>query len=256
MLHGILILGLSFGATISGADGAPGIEVLLVSDDLPQAERNDGATYLAQRTQLGSGNSERTGQAPSPPGGTARQEILLTGADEGEDHAVSSTAQDTRLLFTRTPGQDVQRVPQELPELVGETSLAIAPEIRGPERPDLAVAPDTRSALLAPYLDAWRHKVERVGTLNYPTVARSPGLRASPVLEVAISADGNLQRAVVSRSSGYPELDQAALQILKLASPFDPFPRELARERQLLRFAYEWQFEAGKATAGSVVAVP
>jgi protein TonB len=256
ILHGVLILGLSFGATIATSEGAPGIEVLLVSDDLPEADRNDTATYLAQRTQLGSGNSEHTGRAPSPPGAPASQELQTVGEDEGDENAVSSTARDARTMFSRTPGQDTARPSQELPELVGEPSLAVAPEIRGPERTDLAVAPDTRSAVLAPYLDAWRHKVERIGTLNYPTGARNPGIKASPVLEVAISSDGSLQTAVVSRSSGYPELDEAALQILKLASPFDPFPRELARERRLLRFAYEWQFESGRSTAASVVTVP
>ena len=54
--HGIVILGLSFGA--GGPSGAaPGMEVLLVTDDLPEAHRNDRATYLAQRTQIGSGNT-------------------------------------------------------------------------------------------------------------------------------------------------------------------------------------------------------
>ena len=43
---------------------------------------------------------------------------------------------------------------------------------RGPKREELWVTPDTRAATLAPYLDGWRRKVERVGTINYPTIAR------------------------------------------------------------------------------------
>ncbi len=51
--------------------GAPGLEVLIVSDDVPEARRNDTATYLAQRTQLGSGNAHRSrrghaARAPPP----------------------------------------------------------------------------------------------------------------------------------------------------------------------------------------------
>jgi protein TonB len=72
------------------------------------------------------------------------------------------------------------------------------------------------------------------------------------VLEVGINADGTLDRAVIRRSSGNPELDQAALAILKLASPFDPFPPELAAEHGVLRFAYEWQFVGGRSQRGSV----
>ena len=62
------------------------------------------------------------------------------------------------------------------------------------------------------------------------------------MLEVGIAADGKLDRGCHPPSSGDPELDQAALQMLKLASPFDPFPPELAREYRVLRFVYEWQF--------------
>src|SRR5689334_17054816 len=63
LLHGLLILGLTFNASAGSKSSAPGLEVLLVSDEVPEADRNDSATYLAQRTQLGSGNT----QAPVPP---------------------------------------------------------------------------------------------------------------------------------------------------------------------------------------------
>ncbi|TLY63441.1 MAG: TonB family protein [Gammaproteobacteria bacterium] len=128
--------------------------------------------------------------------------------------------------------------------------------LRGPKRDELWVTPDTRAATLAPYLDAWRRKVERVGTINYPTVARHLGVKASPVVEVGIAANGVLEKVVIRRTSGYPELDQAALAILKLASPFDPFPPELAHEYRVLRFAYEWQFVDGRVETGGVSVVP
>jgi protein TonB len=69
---------------------------------------------------------------------------------------------------------------------------------------------------------------------------------------VGIGVDGKLDRAVIRRSSGNAELDQAALEILKLSSPFDPFPPELARQYKVLRFAYEWQFSGGRAASGTV----
>src|SRR5256885_6193119 len=57
LLHGLVILGLTFSASAGDRGSAPGLEVLLVSDELPEADRNPSATYLAQRTQLGSGNT-------------------------------------------------------------------------------------------------------------------------------------------------------------------------------------------------------
>jgi protein TonB len=76
------------------------------------------------------------------------------------------------------------------------------------------------------------------------------------VLEVAVNASGVLEKAIIRTSSGYPDLDAAAIQILKLASPFDPFPPELSREYRVLRFAYEWQFTGGRVERGGVTAVP
>ncbi len=50
--------------TAGDAESAPGLEVLLVSDELPEARQaTTTATYLAQRTQLGSGNTARIGRA-------------------------------------------------------------------------------------------------------------------------------------------------------------------------------------------------
>jgi len=128
--------------------------------------------------------------------------------------------------------------------------------LRGPDRQGVLLAADTKAASLAPYLAVWRSKVERIGTLNYPAAARHLNSRTSPVVEVVISANGKLMGATIRRSSGYADLDQAALSILKLASPFDPFPADLAHERPVLRFAYEWQFVAGHLESGDLSAVP
>ena len=57
LVHGVIIVGVTFGGVKHDKPGAPGLEVLIVSDDVPEARRNDDATYLAQRTQLGSGNT-------------------------------------------------------------------------------------------------------------------------------------------------------------------------------------------------------
>jgi protein TonB len=66
------------------------------------------------------------------------------------------------------------------------------------------------------------------------------------VLEVAIRADGSLDSVTVRRSSGHRELDQAAVAIVRLAAPFDPFSTALRDRYPVLRFAYEWQFLNGR----------
>ena len=56
------------------------------------------------------------------------------------------------------------------------------------------------------------------------------------------------------RSSGSAKLDQAAVDILKLASPFDPFPKELSDRYRLLRFTYGWEFAGSSVGSGTVTA--
>ncbi|MGH8266801.1 MAG: energy transducer TonB family protein, partial [Steroidobacteraceae bacterium] len=202
-------------------------------------------------------------------------QLKHAGTPDGDSLAASGDmagAKGERVLTTTAWNTDVRyladtgstRASRDRPLLVDEPPVAEpGPEdesgpmqLRGPKRDELWITPDTRAAELAPYLDAWRRKVERIGTLNYPTAARTAGTSASPVVEVGIEANGILDRAVIRRSSGDPGLDQAALAILKLASPFDPFPPELAAKYRVLRFAYAWEFVGGRIRRGSVSAVP
>ena len=60
LLHAIIILGVTFSPPKSDAHGgAPGLEVILVGDKGPAVAHNRNAKYLAQRNQLGSGNTDR-----------------------------------------------------------------------------------------------------------------------------------------------------------------------------------------------------
>jgi periplasmic protein TonB len=124
--------------------------------------------------------------------------------------------------------------------------------LRGERVRELLVTPNTRESEVAIYLDSWKRKVERIGTLNFPAQMRQPGLSGSPVLEVAIRSNGVLEDILIRRSSGHKELDQAALAILKLSTPFDPFPQDLATRHDVLRFAYEWQFLGGALVDSAV----
>ena len=273
MLHAIVILGVTFTSSAGAGTGAPGLQVLLVSDELPESDANDAATYLAQRTQVGSGNTTKPvaprnrassmplpGQDGTPEGldlgpagksaGARNESVLTTRSWQANVHYTAEVGDtgDSR----KTPALIAEQ-PSDQPGPEDESGPA---QLTGPKRDELWITPDTRAATLAPYLDAWRRKVERVGTLNYPSAALARNTSASPVLEVAINASGVLEKAVIRTSSGYPDVDAAAIQILKLSSPFDPFPAELSREYRVLRFAYEWQFTGGRVERGGVTAVP
>src|SRR6267154_4302064 len=269
LAHGLIILGLTFNSSLGDKGGAPGLEVLLVSDEVPEADRNDSATYLAQRTQLGSGNTReavaprnRASSVPIPQqdGVTDGNALAPKGdvAGTDEERVLTTTGWSSRVQYLADEGSTGRSndrpllLDQQASEQPGPEDDQGPAELRGPKRDELWTTPDTKAAELAPYLDAWRHKVEHVGTIHFPAAARAVGPKANPVIEVGIRADGSLDKAEIRRSSGSDELDNAALQTLKLAAPFDPFPPDLARQHQVLRFVYEWQW----TRRGGVTAIP
>ncbi|HXH03758.1 MAG TPA: energy transducer TonB [Candidatus Competibacteraceae bacterium] len=101
------------------------------------------------------------------------------------------------------------------------------------------------------YLQAWLRKVERVGELNFPEAALGRPAVRCPVLEVALRADGSVASLRVTRPCQDPALTQAALRIVELAAPFAPFPPEMRRNYDVLRFERLWVFESGRFTAGN-----
>jgi protein TonB len=49
----------------------------------------------------------------------------------------------------------------------------------------------------------------------------------------------------VRRGSGTPELDRAAMQIVRLAAPYSPLPDNLRERMDVLHITRTWRFSAG-----------
>ena len=257
LFHGVLILGITFSEEIPSFSVRP-LEVVLVGPG-ESTEAPERARFIAERSQQGEGGgpdgetviagSLSTGapidnagtpegraleQPPPDPGVEAAEVIASPGAAEQRVHSVKDAGERAQEL----------RIQARLMH-VTEASAVLAPDegrphVDGPRERTVAV--DTQEALFAGYLAAWKQRVEQLGTINFPDAARRAGLAGSPVLEVAIAADGTLREIIVVRSSKEKLLDQAALRILRLAAPFEPFPEAMRREYDVLRFVYEWRF--------------
>ncbi len=275
LFHLIVILGVSFTAAASrDAGDLRTLEVLLVSDALPESLRNDEAVYLAQRTQQGAGNARdlsrprlpTASDAPVDLAGEFDGQVFMAdraGSTGGDMEAVTSSRATSQLRYAGDAQQESAVTGAAPRQLVAGTATTLPssaddPELRlkGPARRELMVTASTRVSGVAVYLDDWRQRVERVGTLNFPNQARRRAMSGNPVVEVALTSDGLLAEVKVRRSSGFAELDQAAVDILRLAGPFEPFPRELAARHDVLRFAHEWQFVRGQMAGSSVSIAP
>jgi protein TonB len=271
LFHAIVILGVTFSSPGSKAadDGAPSLEVVLVNDQVPSVAKNPRAQYLSERTQLGSGNSIRRERTLIPK--SSLMPVERSGIPSGAGLAAQQAGSDAgneALVATRMPARNIfyfasaasAKESSQLPVLLEKRpDLAITPNddgvelhLRGEPSHQLWIAADTRESDVAVYLDSWRRKIERVGTMNFPDAARRQKLSGTPVIEVTIGADGKLLQTLVRRSSGHVEIDEAAMRILKLAAPFDPFPGDLVAKHDEIRIAYEWQFLGG-ASQGSHV---
>jgi protein TonB len=269
LFHLIVILGITFAPPARDDSLLPTLEVLLVGDTLPEAPVNDRASYLAERTQQGSGNAADVTRQPGATGapedsagefdGSARPQPVA-GPDGGEASILTGAGRGQRF-FADSPNPPASSSSPPLRALTGDLSPLAGTDddiqlaLRGSERGELLVTPSTRASDVAIYLDAWKRRVEQLGTLNFPNEARRRHLSGNPVVEVALASDGSLAGVKVRRSSGHPELDQAAIGILRLATPFEAFPAPLAARHDVLRFAYEWQFVSGRL-AGSAVELP
>ena len=271
LLHGIIILGVSFSSSSSssGDAGAPGLEVVLVNDRAPSVAKNPNARYLSQRTQLGSGNTQKRERSvipksslmpvdrPGVPSGEGL-DAQQSGADAGAEELVATHSPSQKIFYFASSA--AAKEASTLPLLLEKRpDLAMTPNddgielrMRGEAKHELWIAADTRESDVAVYLDGWRRKIERVGTMNFPDVARREKLSGTPVIEVTIGADGKLLQTIVRRSSGHAEIDEAAMRILKLAAPFDPFPSDLSSKHDQIRIAYEWQFLGGASQGGGV----
>lgn len=253
--HLIVLLGVGFRGVPPKGALANELDVVLIRDDVADETPNPTANYLANASRRGSGTALDVGHAQAP-GDTAPTGAggSATGGGDHADGAADDDTVTTRLLGReRAAAQAVaqgERSPLVVVPASREDTGLDAGDVfalRGAPSRELAVTANTRAAAVSTYVDAWRHRIERIGTANYPLDAvRRAGLTGSPVVEARIAADGRLVDAVVARSSGHVILDQAALNILRLAAPFEPFPAGLTAAHDSLRLRYEWQFANGE----------
>ena len=261
LVHGVVILGITFSAGTFDAKPLPSLHVTLLVDRADQQPAPDKADYLAQRDQEGGGRAAE-GIRPTT-ALSADHPITQLGDPNGADltdgiprelvptaeQLVSRSSSSDRVPAVPDTTEKPADRPQKAAALFNRAApqtLAAEIDLRAelPKSDDrtLVAAPSTRESELAEYLDGWRRRVERVGTANFPAQFLANPAVGRPTLEVVIDRDGRLDDIVVRRSSGDRALDQAALKILRLASPFDPLPDNIRAKYDFLRFAYEWDF--------------
>jgi len=260
LIHGILIIGVTFNASLlDGLSEAISLEVTIIADPDQRIDRPDEAEYLAQASQVGGGNTLDEVRPTAPLESASPIDNL--GQEDGKSLLDSTAHEKSADQLVSTQGEQDRRIADFLrdePQPDNTTAIALEsgreqtlplPQdekssllIHDDDPRQLITSVDTRESVVAAYLDDWKRRIEAVGDEYFPELGHLEGLTGSPTLEVSIEASGQLAEVVIRKSSGSKELDRAALDILRRASPFDPFPAEIRSDYDRLRFAYKWIF--------------
>ena len=272
-IHAILILGISFDLMDSNNDVITTMEITLVHQR--SNEEPEEADYLAQANQLGGGTQKsksrpsspfsnplpipEKGFAPNsrramspPPINAAEKQTEIMSVDQSNQRVNSKTLQEETPITTKslTAAQLFERS-QQIAKLSAEINKLKEASQQTPRRTYVHGA-NAKKYRFASYMDAWRAKVERIGNLNYPELVTKNNITGSLLVDVAINPDGSIHSARILRSSGYRELDRAALRIVNMSAPFPPLTKDILKDTDILHIPRVWRFQQGSRLQTSV----
>ena len=249
--HTIAIVGLGFNLPRMMREAAPHnmLDVVLVNSK--SVAKPTKADALAQANLDGGGNTDKKMRASTPfPMADPRQPSPELKASEERRKQLEAESREIMLQLQSKAAVTPVQQQQEAREIV-ERNLEIErleAQIRREhqayqERPRKKfIGARTEEYRFATYIDRWRVKVERIGTMNYPQEARAKGIHASLQLTVGIKRDGEIESVEINRRSGHRFLDDAARRIVRMAAPFEPFPPEIRADTDILYITRTYNF--------------
>ena len=265
-VHAIIILGVGF-TYLEELNSEPALEITMAQYRSELAP--DKADFLAQEDQIGSGALDSAAAPSSPFESDFNADVIqeVVPISQAQEIINEIDVQDTAVISSF---QNEQQVQQQLDELEPEKEIPLSDQTT-PDNLSLAIASlqaqldiqrqayakrprkytissaSTIKSQDALYLDSWRRRIEAVGNINYPAEARMQQVYGSLRMLVALLPNGDVSEIKILQSSGYSILDQAAVQIVNMAAPFDPFPEAMRAEADILEIIRTWRFHEGNA---------
>ncbi|MDH1525722.1 TonB family protein [Achromobacter mucicolens] len=245
-----------FSAPVQTRPPVTSLEVVLLnarSETPPETPRT-----VAQNQMTGGGNADRgVSTTPLPQTGSSAETIVLEAMRQRQ---VQLEAEQARLMTQlQSPhnagperqavnpwpdGADVGQDAQDQASVIQNAQVAaLAARVQqySAEPRKQFIAPSADASRYAAYLDAWRTRIETVGTQHYPDEARGR-IYGSLRITVSVRADGSIAEVEIDQPSPHAVLNQAARRIVQLAAPFPPFPPDIARDTDVLVITRTWHF--------------
>ena len=141
---------------------------------------------------------------------------------EAPESTFSSNAPQVEALVDKLVG-DTPAVPKPLPE-ANEVKQYVR-EVNAPRPKKAGVKDGVRDAEITSrytqLTSLWVKKFQR-----YPEEMRQKGVQGTVVVRIRIDRRGNIVYHAVERSSGTPELDHAAIEMIRRANPIPAVPKD------------------------------
>lgn len=155
-------------------------------------------------------------------------------------------SKENRVLFAQAPQLPMN---EKLLEPISQTSKLDQPAKTAELTRKRTISAASHESKDAAYLSRWQSYVEEFGNHHYPQIALKNNLRGELRLLVAVKKDGTVHEVSIRQSSGYSALDQAAIEIVYNAAPFEPLPNEIAKDIEVLEIIRTWQFRGKLSTS-------
>ena len=263
-VHGVLLFGVGFAPEQPRAT-PNSLDVTLAmhrADDAPEE-----ADFIAQANQVGSGTEEdkseltTTEEAPlsdpdsrpvqlqeptaRQPTPVTRQKIIVTRARSERDQASEQQDRNQDDPRRKADQDSVDQLSREIASLQArldkqKQAYAKRPRVRR------LTSVSAKAHYEAAYIEAFRRKVEATGTRHFPRRALDSNTFGGVRLMVALRRDGGIEEVEVLQSSGHDFLDQAAVQSVRLAAPFEPFTQDMRERMDVLEIIRTWKFDANR----------
>ena len=261
ILHSLIILGITFGKNIDfNRPFSKPVDVILVHTQSEEAPED--AEKIAQFNQQASGSRDEEGHPSSPVTSTFPLPSSGVAATPMERQVTQvELVQAQQLLTTRNAASRVhssdktqeqrdadkpsrqERLNREM-EIARLTAELEARQRSYAKRPKIHFidATSAKSAVEAAYINDWVQRVEGIGNLNYPDQAKRDRISGKLILNVLLDNTGKVLKVQVAVSSGSNVLDEAAIQIVKISSPFPVFPEAMRKQYDQLMITRTWSF--------------
>ena len=262
-----ILFGISFDAT-SPPTNKPitTLDVILVTektDEIPEE-----ADFLAQENNDGGSNNNKDKPAQPSSVPKVKQSVvkpipreIVEPSSPKPLNALTQDIAERKIEATEESKKQAKRRTRITPkpvlsakELMAKTrqQVALLDKKRDAVSKDASSAPKklilssrTKQYAAAAYKTAWNKKNENIGNLNYPIEAKRLDIYGSLILSVDISPDGSVppDGIVIVRSSGHKVLDEAAVNIVRLAAPYAAIPKEVLQDNDMITITRKWNFK-------------